>query len=106
MHRQQLRALGAATAVEFDRVQAEHVHAEADAALGEAGACVEDETLRPLPGLVLVAGVDVVAVEVEVAQVQSGLGVFDEAAVGEGGQGAGGDRQGQAGGYDATGERR
>ncbi|MNP03889.1 hypothetical protein D3C76_957870 [compost metagenome] len=103
MHRQQLGAGGAAAAIELDAVQAEHVHADADGARGEAGSGVEDEALGPFLGLALGAVADEVAVQVEVAQVEVGLGVFEETAVGgEGGQ-AGCARQNQEAGQDAGG---
>ncbi|MCY1186418.1 hypothetical protein D9M73_272900 [compost metagenome] len=76
---QQRRAIGTATAVEFDRPQPQHIHAEADWPFGEPRAGIEDEALRPLLGLALwVAGVGEVAVDVEVAQPEGGLAVLDK----------------------------
>ncbi len=81
IQRQQLRAAGAFTAIEFYRIQAEHVHAETDGALGETGFGVEDEVLRPFFSLALRLGrVGEVAVDVEVAQVQVGAGALDKPA--------------------------
>ncbi|MNT06982.1 hypothetical protein D3C72_1416690 [compost metagenome] len=80
MDRQQLGAAGALAAVELDRVEPQRIHPEAHRALGEAGADVENEILRPLFGLALRIGrVGEVAVDVEVAQVQVGAGIFNEA---------------------------
>ncbi len=68
MDGQQLRTAGTLAAVELERVEAKRVDTEADGALGEAGAGVENEVLRPLLGVVLRVGrVDEVAVDVEVA---------------------------------------
>jgi len=79
VQRQQLRTASAFAAIELHRVQAQHVHAETDRALGEAGAGVEDETLRPLFSLALGLGrVGEVAVDVEVAQVEVGRGAVDK----------------------------
>ncbi|MNE30735.1 hypothetical protein D3C80_1242670 [compost metagenome] len=90
VHRQQVCARRALAAIELDRVQAQYIDTEADQALGKAGAGVEDEALGPFLGLALRVGrVDEVAVDVEIAQVEAGLGVLDKAAFGrEGGQGA------------------
>jgi hypothetical protein len=79
--RQQLRAPGALTAIKFLRIQPQHIDAETDGALGEAGFGIEDKALRPLFSLALSIGrVDEVAVEVGVAQVQVDLGTFDKPA--------------------------
>lgn len=78
--------------VELDRIQAQHVHAETDGALGEAGTGIQNEALRPFFGLALWVGrVNEVTVDVEVAQVEGGLGVFQETALvgSEDGEGAG-----------------
>src|SRR5690606_7452393 len=90
---------GAATAVELDRVQAQHIKAEADGAFGEAGAGVEDEALRPRLGPVLVRTrvLEVVAVEVIITHAQVDLGIFDES--------CGLDANREAGGHDRHGER-
>ncbi|MNP13925.1 hypothetical protein D3C76_1062270 [compost metagenome] len=93
VHRQQLRTGRATAAVELDRVHAQHVNAETDGALGEAGLGVEDETLGPFLGFALGGVVvDEVAIEVGVAQVQRGLGIIDEAF----GVGGGGQKRGKA----------
>ena len=102
VQRQQLRATGAFAAVEFHRVQPQHIHAEADGALGEPGFGIEDETLRPLLSLALSLGrVGEVAVDVEVAQVQVDLGAFDKARLfGLGRQGRAGQGDGDQAGYE------
>ncbi|MNL22162.1 hypothetical protein D3C87_1434940 [compost metagenome] len=106
MDGKQLRTTGAFTAVEFLRIQAQHVYTETDRALGETGFRIEDEALRPLFTLALGVGrVDVVAIEVGVAQVQRGFGVIGKA-FGLAGHGQG---EGQAAATDqaegmATGE--
>nr|BFE90818.1 hypothetical protein GCM10020185_13540 [Pseudomonas brassicacearum subsp. brassicacearum] len=103
MHRQQLRTGRATTAVELDRVQAQHVHAETDHALGEAGLGVEDETLGPFLGFALgIVRVGEVAVDVEVAQIEVDLGILDKPRLrgqdGQGGAGQGdGDEAGEKG---------
>jgi len=80
VQRKQLRAPGAFAAIELHRVQAQHVHAEPDRALGKTGPGVEDETLRPLFGLALgFAGVGEVAVDVVVSEVGADLRIIDEA---------------------------
>ncbi|MCY1405108.1 hypothetical protein D9M71_203420 [compost metagenome] len=87
MHRQQVRTGRALAAIELDRIQAEHIDTEADDALSEPGAGVEDETLGPFLGLALRVGrVDEVAVDVEVAQVEVDLGIFGKAAFGRQGR--------------------
>jgi len=96
MHRQQLGVGGTFAAIELDRIQAQYVHAEADSALGETGAGIEDEALGPFFALALRVGrVDEVAVDVEVAQVEAGLGVLHEPAIVGGAyrQGAGNGQQ-------------
>ncbi|MNK95355.1 hypothetical protein D3C87_1155890 [compost metagenome] len=80
VQRQQLGAARAFAAIKLYRIQAQHVHAEADGALGEAGFGVEDEALRPLFSLALGLGrVGEVTVDIEVAQVEIDLGALDEA---------------------------
>ena len=64
--------------IQLQAVETEDIEAEADAALGEAGAGVEDEALRPLLGLALAGIADEVAVQVEIARGEAGLGVFEE----------------------------
>jgi len=79
VQRQQLGTASTFAAIEFHRVQAQHVHAETDGALGKTGPGVENEALRPLFGLALGLGrVGEVAVDVEVAQVQVDLGPVDK----------------------------
>ncbi|MNN17828.1 hypothetical protein D3C81_1310240 [compost metagenome] len=75
-------------AVQAHAEQADGIHAEADGAFGEAGLVVEDEALAPLlgGGAVLIADV---AVDVEVAQGEVGLAVFEEGGLGRAGQGGG-----------------
>ena len=109
IQRQQLRTAGAFAAIEFHRIQAQHIHAEPDGALGETGLGVENETLRPLFSLALSLGrVGEVAVDVEVAQVQVDLGAFDKTCLfGLGGQGRAGQGDGdQAGNEVLRGGRR
>ncbi len=99
IQRQQLSPARAFAAVELHRIQAQHIHAEADGALGEAGFGVENETLCPFFSLALGLGrVGEVAVDVEIAQVQVDLGTFDKTRLlGHGRQG----RAGQGDGYQA-----
>ncbi|MCY1412750.1 hypothetical protein D9M71_281650 [compost metagenome] len=109
VQRQQLRTAGAFAAVELHRIQTQHIHAEADSALGEPGFGIEDETLRPLLSLALGLGrVGEVAVDVEVAQVQVDLGALDKTRfLGAGGQGRAGQGNGdQAGNEVRRGSRR
>ncbi|MNX81271.1 hypothetical protein D3C86_1129540 [compost metagenome] len=109
IQRQQLRTAGAFAAVELHRIQTQHIHAEADSALGEPGFGIEDETLRPLLSLALGLGrVGEVAIDVEVAQVQVDLGALDKTRfLGAGGQGRAGQGNGnQAGNEVRRGSRR
>ena len=76
--RQQLGAGRSLATIQLQAVETEDIEAEADAALGEAGAGVEDEALRPLLGLALAGIADEVAVQVEIARGEAGLGVFEE----------------------------
>lgn len=75
---QQLGAGRSLAAIQLQAVETEDIEAEADAALGEAGAGVEDEALRPLLGLALAGIADEVAVQVEIARGEAGLGIFEE----------------------------
>lgn len=93
--RQQLGAGRSLAAIQLQAVQAEDIEAEADAALGEAGAGVEDEALRPFLGLVLAGVADEVAVQVEVARGEADLGVFEETSLGVDRQ-AGAEAEGRA----------
>ncbi|MNM49960.1 hypothetical protein D3C81_609800 [compost metagenome] len=78
--RQQPGAVGAATAIELDRPQPQHIHAEPDRPFGETRTRIEDKALRPFLGLALrVAGVGEVAVDIEIAQAERGLGILDKA---------------------------
>jgi len=88
--------------VELDAQQPKRVDAEAHRPLGEAGLQVENEALAPFVGLgfrrtlvlrrVGLVVVAVVAVHVEVAQLEAGRGVVDEGGAG-GGRNANGGSQ-------------
>ncbi|MNP32239.1 hypothetical protein D3C76_1254090 [compost metagenome] len=87
MDRQQLRARGAFTAVEFLRIKSQDIHAEPYRTLGITGAGIENKVLRPLLSFVLwcgwtrVGGVDEVAIDVRVAQVERAGCTLDETAI-------------------------
>ncbi|MNC35425.1 hypothetical protein D3C75_839100 [compost metagenome] len=79
MDRQQTGTTCAFATVELERPQAQHIHTEADCALSEAGACIEDETLGPFGGLILrIRRIDEIAIHVKIAYSKSDLGVFDK----------------------------
>jgi hypothetical protein len=79
MDREQLRAPSTLAAIELDRIQAEHINTETDRALGETGAGVENEVLGPFLGNALrVGGVDEIAVDEEIPDVQIHFGIVDE----------------------------
>ncbi|MNE29337.1 hypothetical protein D3C80_1228130 [compost metagenome] len=96
LHRQQVGAGAALARVELDAEHAQGVEADADAAVCVAGLEVKEETLAPLLALVLPRAFAEVAIQVDVGGGQGGAAVLDEAGVGQRGEGAGGDGQGQA----------
>lgn len=70
---------GSTAAVELERVQAQYIHAKADNALSESRLGIENEALCPLLGLALrIRGVDEIAVDVEVAHVETRFRIFNE----------------------------
>ncbi|MNQ75063.1 hypothetical protein D3C85_898430 [compost metagenome] len=87
MDRQQLRAARAFAPVEFLRVKPQYINAEPYRTLGIAGTGVEDKVLRPLFSFALwcgwtrVGGIDEVAVDVSVAQVERAGSALDKAAI-------------------------